>query len=81
MRSTDVIREFVPGDCLRGALAGVPQRLIRYVTSIAILAALWGGAQSAEAQWAWRARLDNDAYNFWQHPAARTDEEYSNGVR
>jgi hypothetical protein len=36
---------------------------------------------SADAQWAWRARLDNDAYNFWQHPAARTDEEYSNGVR
>lgn len=33
------------------------------------------------AQWAWRARLDNDAYNFWQHPARRSDEEYSNGVR
>ncbi len=35
----------------------------------------------ADGQWAWRARLDNDAYNFWQHPARRSDEEYSNGVR
>lgn len=35
----------------------------------------------AHAQWAFRARLDNDAYTFWQHPARRTDEEYSNGVR
>jgi hypothetical protein len=35
----------------------------------------------AQAQWTLRARLDNDAYTFWQHPAKRTDEEYSNGVR
>ncbi len=42
---------------------------------------LYEAAHDAGAQWAWRARLDNDAYNFWQHPAARTDEEYSNGVR
>lgn len=33
------------------------------------------------AQMVLRTRLDNDAYNFWQHPAARTDDEYTNGVR
>jgi hypothetical protein len=36
---------------------------------------------ATRAQVVLRARLDNDAYNFWQHPAARSDEEYSNGVR
>ena len=30
--------------------------------------------------WRPRLRLDNDAYNFWIHPAHRSDEEYSNGV-
>jgi len=38
---------------------------------------------SAVAQSPWRPalQLDNDAYNFWIHPAHRPDEEYTNGVR
>ncbi len=35
----------------------------------------WGSSA-----WFPRLRLDNDAYNFWIHPAHRTDEQYSNGV-
>ena len=36
---------------------------------------------SGQTYWQPQLRLDNDAYNFWQHPAHRTDEEYTNGVR
>lgn len=57
-------------------------RLIDVRCAVAALAAVLVLVPAgADAQWAWRARLDNDAYNFWQHPARRTDEEYSNGVR
>ncbi len=38
-------------------------------------------ATVAPAQSAVRIRADNDAYNFWQPPWDRPDEEYSNGVR
>ncbi len=39
-------------------------------------------AQQVEANGHWlpRIRLDNDAYNFWQQPGQRSDEEYTNGV-
>jgi hypothetical protein len=50
----------------------------------ALLCALaLGAARPAAAQTHWhpQLRLDNDAYNFWRHPARRTDEEYTNGVR
>lgn len=41
--------------------------------------------EAAYVRWgsnAWfpRLRLDNDAYNYWIHPAHRSDEQYSNGV-
>jgi hypothetical protein len=42
-----------------------------------------GGANPSHVRvspWLPRVRLDNDAYNFWTHPAERTDEEYTNGV-
>lgn len=35
----------------------------------------------AHAQTAVRVRADNDAFNFWQPPWDRPDEEYSSGVR
>ena len=38
-------------------------------------------ASSSAAQTAVRVRVDNDAFNFWQPPWDRPDEEYSNGVR
>lgn len=49
----------------------------------AVIALALGVASGAGAQTSWRPqlRLDNDAYNFWLHPAHRPDEEYSNGVR
>jgi lipid A 3-O-deacylase len=50
-----------------------------------VLLALAGGlgAVRAEAQAPWlpKLQLDNDAYDFWQGPARRTDEQYTNGVR
>ena len=36
---------------------------------------------SLPAQTAVRVRADNDAFNFWQPPYDRPDEEYSSGVR
>jgi hypothetical protein len=38
-------------------------------------------ASTISAQTAVRVRADNDAFNFWQPPWARPDEEYSSGVR
>ena len=38
-------------------------------------------ASTVSAQTAVRVRADNDAFNFWQPPWARPDEEYSSGVR
>ncbi|MGQ0639537.1 MAG: lipid A deacylase LpxR family protein [Gemmatimonadaceae bacterium] len=76
MHSTDVSREKIPGECLRGAPLGASRMTALLLVTLATFM-----PTHAKAQWAWRARLDNDAYNFWQHPAARTDEEYSNGVR
>lgn len=77
MHSTDRLRGQVLGERLRGALWGAP--LCK--TAILGAAILALAPVAVPAQSAFRARLDNDAYNFWQHPAARTDEEYSNGVR
>ncbi|HJU74337.1 MAG TPA: lipid A deacylase LpxR family protein [Gemmatimonadaceae bacterium] len=79
MHLTDTSRGTVPGASNRGASRGAPRAFLYAIRTAAILLA--ATASQANAQWAWRARLDNDAYNFWQHPAARTDEEYSNGVR
>ncbi len=45
-----------------------------------LLAAAVQGAHAQNGPWLPRLQLDNDAYNFWIHPAHRTDEEYSNGV-
>jgi hypothetical protein len=36
---------------------------------------------AARAQRAVTIRADNDAFNFWQYPWSRPDEEYSSGVR
>ncbi|MFN8570709.1 MAG: lipid A deacylase LpxR family protein [Gemmatimonadaceae bacterium] len=36
---------------------------------------------AAQSRWLPELRLDNDAYNFWIHPAHRPDEQYTNGVR
>lgn len=43
------------------------------------LICLWSTA--AQAQRAVRVRADNDAFNFWQAPWNRPDEEYTSGVR
>jgi len=43
------------------------------------LAALLPAA--AHAQRAVTVRVDNDAFNFWQYPWSRPDEEYTSGVR
>ncbi len=77
MHSTDGLRGQVLGNSSRGAPLSAP----RCKTAILLAALLVLGSAAAHPQSAFRARLDNDAYNFWQHPAARTDEEYSNGVR
>ncbi len=45
---------------------------------VALLFVLPGEAQ---AQRAVTVRADNDAFNFWQLPWARPDEEYTSGVR
>ena len=56
-------------------------RHLALVLSVAALAV--GSAARAPAQAPWRPQLqlDNDAFNFWLHPAHRPDEEYTNGVR
>lgn len=51
------------------AMAGAPATLIPSATA------------GAQVRWFPQLRLDNDAYNFWVHPAYRPDEEYTNGVR
>jgi lipid A 3-O-deacylase len=38
-------------------------------------------ASAADAQTVVHVRVDNDAFNFWQQPWDRPDEEYSSGVR
>lgn len=48
-------------------------------SKIAALGLLWCAA--LPAQTAIRVRADNDAFNFWQPPYDRPDEEYSSGVR
>ncbi|MGQ0538415.1 MAG: lipid A deacylase LpxR family protein [Gemmatimonadaceae bacterium] len=69
-----------PGAPPRGApRLGAPRCGARALA--AALTALMLAPVPGTAQWAVRARLDNDAYNFWQRPARRTDEQYSNGVR
>lgn len=35
---------------------------------------------AANNHWLPRITLNNDAYNFWQQPGQRSDEEYTNGV-
>jgi lipid A 3-O-deacylase len=46
-----------------------------------VLLVLQAPVAAAQQQGTLRLQLDNDAYNFWLHPAERTDEEYTNGVR
>lgn len=80
MHSTDVFAEPLAGDCPGGA----PPRSARRdcLTALLCVTTVLGAVSSqAGAQRTLRARLDNDAYTFWMHPAQRTDEEYSNGVK
>lgn len=49
--------------------------------AVAMMALALPLQSQAPARWLPRLQLDNDAYNFWRQPGARTDEEYSNGVR
>lgn len=76
MRSTDGLRGTAAGERPRGAPSRAPRR-----SRILLALLLPLASHAVGAQVALRARLDNDAYNFWQHPAARTDDEYTNGVR
>ncbi|MBM3907123.1 MAG: lipid A deacylase LpxR family protein [Gemmatimonadetes bacterium] len=52
----------------------------RVQASLAVLL-LCASAAPARAQQAITARADNDAFNFWQLPWVRPDEEYTSGVR
>ncbi|MEP7000546.1 MAG: lipid A deacylase LpxR family protein [bacterium] len=52
---------------------------IRTIATSLALATLC--AASIPAQSAVRLRVDNDAFNFWQPPWNRPDEEFSSGVR
>lgn len=52
-----------------------------HVARLSLAAALLASAFPAHAQTSVRIRADNDAFNFWQPPWARPDEEYTSGVR
>jgi hypothetical protein len=52
----------------------------RTVVLLAVAGWLGSGTAQAQAPWLPKLQLDNDAYDFWQGPARRTDEEYTNGV-
>lgn len=61
----------------------IPLRRIAAVSWLAAAVQVSGALRPAavQAQWRPQLQLDNDAYNFWIHPAHRPDEEYTNGVR
>lgn len=48
---------------------------------IVALVATWCMMPAAHAQPSVTVRADNDAFNFWQMPWDRSDEEYTSGVR
>jgi lipid A 3-O-deacylase len=52
--------------------------LIAFVACIGVVTPSGVAAQSLVAA---RVRADNDAFNFWEAPWYRPDEEYTNGVR
>lgn len=51
------------------------------VLTVLAMASLWPSVLTAQTTWLPELRLDNDAYNYWIHPAHRPDEQYTNGVR
>ena len=63
----------LPATLTEGHLA---QRRFAFGAWIMLLPLATGLAQSAV-----RVRADNDAFNFWQPPWSRPDEEYTSGVR
>ena len=54
----------------------MPKTLTTIVVGFSLLS-----CAGLHAQTAVRVRADNDAFNFWQPPYDRPDEEYSSGVR
>lgn len=54
---------------------------MRRLRGVLLLAALELLPCGGEAQRSVRVRADNDAFNFWQAPWNRPDEEYTSGVR
>ena len=58
----------------------LPQSL-RWSRALPVAAALALVSTAGNAQRSVRVRADNDAFNFWQAPWNRPDEEYTSGVR
>ena len=54
---------------------------MRRVHAVLMAAFALGLPLTARAQRAVAVRADNDAFNFWQRPWLRPDEEYTSGVR
>ncbi|MHB0964272.1 MAG: lipid A-modifier LpxR family protein [Gemmatimonadaceae bacterium] len=54
---------------------------MRRVHAVMMAAFALGLPLTARAQRAVAVRADNDAFNFWQRPWLRPDEEYTSGVR
>jgi len=54
---------------------------VRRVHAVLMAAFALGLPLTARAQRAVAVRADNDAFNFWQRPWLRPDEEYTSGVR
>jgi len=48
---------------------------------IVFVCAMAAGNASAQQLQSVSVRADNDAFNFWQAPYRRPDEEYTSGVR
>lgn len=48
---------------------------------MAVATALAGRTAAAQSSGAVQIRVDNDGFDFWKHPAHRTDGEYTSGVR
>lgn len=54
---------------------------MRHLRGALLLSALVLLPRGVQAQRSVRVRADNDAFNFWQAPWNRPDEEYTSGVR
>lgn len=64
----------------RGAGVHSARRVVTHLLA-AVLAGVVLSPALAHSQRAVTVRADNDAFNFWQYPWARPDEEYTSGVR